>query len=393
VRQNWANNVTFGARRFHEPSTLTELQALIASSVRARVIGTGHSFNDIADTDGDLISVAGLPARVEIDPVAMTVKVSAGMRYGELAQRLQAAGFALHNLGSLPHLSVAGAVATATHGSGNGNGNLATAVSSLDIVTADGAVRQTGQAVHLGALGIVTAVTLRIEPTYDVSQYVYEGLTGPWDEIFAAAYSVSVFTRWDGQYQGWVKDRDGWLAPQNWMGASLADGPRHPIPGISAEACTEQGGVAGPWHERLPHFRLSHTPSSGAELQSEFFVPRARASEAIAAVAGIGDLIRPVLQISELRTVAADEFWLSPAYQRDCLAIHFTWVEDAARVWPAVAAVEGVLAPFDFRPHWGKLFTAGPLPYPKKANFVALMHDFDPKGKLRNAFLDTMLAA
>lgn len=393
MRQNWANNVTFRARRFHEPSTLTELQALIAGSERARVIGTGHSFNDIADTDGDLISVACLPKRVEIDPLDMTVTVSAGMRYGELAQELQAAGFALHNLGSLPHLSVAGAVATATHGSGNGNGNLATAVSSLDIVTADGALARIEYPVHLGALGIVTALTVRIESTYDIRQYVYDGLTGPWEEIFAAAYSVSVFTRWDGQYQGWVKDRDGWNAPDRWMGGSLADGPRHPIPGISAEACTEQGGVAGPWHERLPHFRLSHTPSSGDELQSEFFVPRSSATEAIAAVAAIGDLIRPALQISELRTVAADGLLNSPAYLLDCLALHFTWVSDAGRVWPAIRTVEAALAPFGARPHWGKLFTVRPFWYPEKATFVALMREFDPKGKLRNAFLDTMLAA
>lgn len=181
-RTNWAGNVSFGARRFHRPSSVTELRRLVAGSDRVRALGTAHSFNRIADTSGDLVSVAGLPERLEIDPGRRTVTVGAGMRYGELATRLYASGWALHNLGSLPHISVAGACATGTHGSGEHNGGLATAVTSVELVTADGELVTVsrigdgadfpGMVVGLGALGIVTALTLTVEPTYDLRQYV-----------------------------------------------------------------------------------------------------------------------------------------------------------------------------------------------------------------------------
>ncbi len=391
MRKNWAGNVTYSARAFHEPTTVAQVRSVLASSDRARFLGTRHSFNGLADTDGDLISLAGLPSVVEIDSVAMAARVSGGMRYGELAEHLHGAGYGLHNLGSLPHLSVAGAVATATHGSGTAN--LATAVSSLEVVTALGEVIElsgAGVPVSLGLLGAVTALTLKLEPAYEVRQFVYDDVTGPWRDVLSAAYSVSVFTAWDGRYQAWVKARDDFQAPASWR---LADGERHPIRGVSAQACTAQGGVPGPWHERLPHFRLSHTPSAGAELQSEFFVPLADAEAAIEAMASIGERLRPVLLISELRTVLADRLWLSPAYERDCLAIHFTWTQDTAAVLEAITLVQDVLRPFAPRPHWGKVFTM-PISglYPKLADFAALIRAYDPKGKLRNAFVNTMLA-
>lgn len=370
---------------------MAQVQSVLASSDRARFLGTRHSFNGLADTDGDLISLAGLTSVVEIDSVAMAARVPGGMRYGELAEHLHGAGYGLHNLGSLPHLSVAGAVATATHGSGTAN--LATAVSSLEVVTALGEVIElsgAGVPVSLGLLGAVTALTLKLEPAYEVRQFVYDDVAGPWRDVLSAAYSVSVFTAWDGRYQAWVKARDDFQAPASWR---LADGERHPIRGVSAQACTAQAGVPGPWHERLPHFRLSHTPSAGAELQSEFFVPLADAEAAIEAMASIGERLRPVLLISELRTVLADRLWLSPAYERDCLAIHFTWTQDTAAVLEAITLVQDVLRPFAPRPHWGKVFTM-PISglYPKLADFAALIRAYDPKGKLRNTFVNTMLA-
>jgi xylitol oxidase len=344
-----------------------------------------------------------------------TVVVSGGVRYGELATHLWEAGYALPNLASLPHISVAGAVATATHGSGVANRSLASAVSALTLITADGEVviarrgdaAFEGTVVSLGALGVVAELTLDVVPSFDVAQVVYDDLAvdADLDEVLASAYSVSLFTDWAGApdaappriNQVWRKFRveDGVDAPDRWFGAARADGPRHPVPGMPTQNCTEQDGVPGPWHQRLPHFRLEFTPSSGDELQSEFFVARADALAALSALGSVRDAIAPVLQISEIRTVAADEAWLSPAYQRDSVALHFTWIGDTAAVRPAIDAVEGALAPFGPRPHWGKLFHLPPETikqgYARWADAVALMRAVDPNGVFRNAFVDEYL--
>jgi xylitol oxidase len=411
---NWAGNVEFGAASVRQPRTVAELQADVAQGTRVHALGTGHSFNRIADTDGVLVSVAGLPPVTDIDSAAATVTVGAGVKYGDLAQRLHAAGWALPNLASLPHISVAGACATGTHGSGDHNGNLATSVRAMEMVTADGALltlrrdtdgdRFRGAVVGLGSLGVITTLTLDLVPGFEVRQYVYDDLptgqlTRHFGEIFAAAYSVSVFTTWRGGHHGqvWLKYREGDpgrpAADRPWLGARPADGPRHPVPGMPAGPATQQGGVPGPWHERLPHFRLGFTPSNGAELQSEYLLPRDAAPAAFAAMAGLGDLLAPVLRISEIRTIAADEAWLSPSYRRDTVAIHFTWILDPAAVSPVVAAVEAELTPLGARPHWGKVFSVPPQTvrgrYPRWNDFRALARALDPAGKFRNAFTDT----
>jgi xylitol oxidase len=410
---NWAGNVVYRADRVHRPPTLDELQDLVSRSHQVRALGSGHSFNRIADTADVLVSVADLPPVMDIDPERATATVSAGVRYGELAQRLHAAGWALHNMASLPHISVAGACATGTHGSGNTNGNLATAVAAIEMITADGGVtilrRDAGGShfraavVGLGAFGIVTKLTLDIVPDFNVQQYVYddlpgEQLTAHFEEIFSSAYSVSVFTSWHGPRHRmlWLKRRagedDSWKPEPQWMGARLADQPRHPIAGEPTEYATQQLGVPGPWHERLPHFRLDFTPSSGEEIQTEYLLPRHAAAAALDAMAGLGELLAPVLQISEIRTVAADDLWMSPSYQRDTVAFHFTWINDFAAVTPVVAAIEDRLAPLGARPHWGKLFTM-PAPavnalYERSADFGALLSQDDPAGKFRNEFID-----
>jgi len=416
---NWAGNVTFSAERFHRPASLAELQRVVAGSERVRALGTGHSFNRIADCPGDLVSVAGLPKVIQIDAGQATVTVSAGLRYGEIAGGLDEAGWALRNLGSLPHISIAGACATGTHGSGDANGNLATAVSALQMVTAGGELvtlsRQrdgdlfAGVVIALGALGIVTSLTLDLVPAFSIRQYVYEGL--PRDQldehladIFASAYSVSLFTRWRGGPvdQVWRKQLAGpgesaVPEPARWLGASLADGPRHPVPGMPAGYCTQQLGVPGPWHERLPHFRLEFMPSSGEELQSEYLVPREHAVEALAAIDRIRDQVAPVLQISEIRTVAADDLWLSPSYQRPSVAIHFTWIKDPAAVLPVLAAIEDQLAPLRARPHWGKLTAARPELvrglYERLPDFQRLRSHYDPAGKFGNELVDGYVPA
>ena len=399
---NWAGNIRFGAARTHRPTTVEQLQELVAASPSARALGSGHSFSPIADTPGDLIQLDALPHTVQIDPANQVVTVSAAVAYAELAARLDKEGFALPNLASLPHISVAGACATGTHGSGNSNGSLATAVIALDMVSADGSLVTTdrraadfpGMVVALGALGIVTSMTLRVEPAFTVRQWVYEGLSREQlvthvEEIFAAAYSVSVFTDWRHASRIWVKQRDGDpVPPPHWLGALQATEPRHPVPGMPAGSATQQLGRPGPWHERLPHFRPEFTPSSGDELQSEYLVPRDRAADAITALTGIADQIAPVLLIAEIRTVAADDLWLSMAYGRDSVAFHFTWRPDTGAVRPVLAQLEERLAPFDPRPHWGKLFTMDPRgSYDRLPGFTGLMERYDPAGTFRNDFI------
>ncbi len=402
---NWAGNIAFGAARVHRPSTVDEVCEIVAGAQRVRVLGSGHSFNEIADTPADLVSVAGLPVRPRLDPAAGTVTVAAGVRYGELAAFLDAEGYALHNLGSLPHISVAGAVATGTHGSGTAHGNLATAVAGIELVTAGGDVVRLargdadfpGSVVALGALGVVVGVTLDVRPAYTIRQFVFEHLPRTvlderWEDIASAGYSVSLFTGWAGDTvdQLWLKLAD--IEEPDGFGAAPATRTMHPIAAMSPDSCTEQGGVPGPWHRRLPHFKLEFTPSSGEELQTEFFVARGDAVEAFAAVDRLRHLVTPVLQISEIRVVAGDDLWLSPHYGRESVALHFTWIRDPGRVAPVVAALEDALAPLAPRPHWGKVFHHAARPE-RLAEFLALRDRLDPERKFTNAFVERHLAA
>jgi xylitol oxidase len=376
-----------------------------------RALGTGHSFSRVADTEGVLVSTSGLPTVVDVDAATSTVRVSGHVRWGELAQRLDAQGLAVANMGSLPHISVAGSCATGTHGSGSRLGCLASSVTGLSLVTSDGSTVEIdrrdpdfdGYVVSLGTLGVVTELTLDVVPSYTVEQTVYDGLpfdvaVDRFDDVMGCARSVSLFTRWrgDGVEQVWVK-RDTADEPADlaWTGARPADGPRHPVPGVDPAACTQQGGVPGPWWARVPHFRMEFTPSAGAELQTEYMLDRSRAAEALAAVDSVRDVVAPVLQIGEIRTVAGDSLWLSPCEGRDTVTVHFTWVDDLDAVLPAIRAVERVLEPLDARPHWGKVFTTDAERvrslYPRLDDARALRDRLDPRGAFRNAFTDTYL--
>jgi xylitol oxidase len=414
---NWAGNVEFRPARVHRPSTVDDLRQVVAGSDAVRVLGTGHSFNRIADTPGDLVVLRDLPGSVEIDAAAGTATVAAGMRLAEISAHLHKAGYALANLPSLPHISLAGACATGTHGSGDANQNLAAFVRAVRLVDASGDVVElargvdedfAGVPVGLGALGVVTHMTVDVQPTFDVAQYVYVGVAldeviAHHEDVYASGYSVSTFTNWaDEHAKIWLKlradsggdgngDRGFAQAEQTWLGGSLARQAEHPVPGMPAENCTEQLGVPGPWHERLPHFRPEFTPSSGAEIQSEFFVPRAAAGAAFEAMRRLGTRIAPVLQISEIRSIAADDLWLSPVYARDSFALHFTWIEDRAAVAPVLAAIEEALLPLGARPHWGKYYVSGPAAalasYERAADFRRLLERRDPSGKFRNAYI------
>ncbi len=412
-QKNWAGNFEYSASRIHHPKTLDDVQDVVRHAEKIRALGSRHSFNGIADCTHDIVSLQHFDRVIALDKERLTVTVEGGIRYGELSQYLHEEGFALHNLASLPHISVAGACATATHGSGVNNGNLATAVSAMELVTADGEVIElsrekdgepfNGMVVGLGGFGVVTKLTLDIQPTFDVRQDIYENLPlreleNHFDEIMARGYSVSLFTDWETESvnQVWVKSRlmDGekLKTESSLFGASPAVRRMHPIAKISPENCTEQMGISGAWYERLPHFRMDHTPSSGEELQTEYFVAREDAVDAILALHQMREHITPLIMISEVRTIAADNFWMSPCYKEDRVALHFTWKMDQPAVVKLLPKIEEVLAPFDARPHWGKLFTVSPKllesHYEKLQDFRELLTQYDPQGKFRNEFLD-----
>ncbi|WP_062209628.1 FAD-binding protein [Demequina oxidasica] len=376
VGGTWAGTHQFVAAEVFVATTIVEAQEAVrraaSTGTRVRALGTRHSFTDLADSSGTLVTVTGIAPDPVIDEAAMTVTVGAGVAYGNLATWLESQGFALHNMGSLPHISVAGAVATGTHGSGVKNGSLATAVAALEYVDARGEVMSLARGdkdfealvVGLGAYGIVTRITLDIQPSYAMRQDVYSGL--PWETLLAdvdavvgAGYSVSLFTTWAelSLEQVWVKSRvdaSTPLVPATWLGATRLTTPTNLVGGDPA-ALTEQLGAEGRWLDRLPHFRLENTPSNGDEIQTEYFVPLASAAEALAAVQTHASAIAPHLLVTELRTVAADELWLSGAFERETLAIHFTWRNSPAQVRMVLPLIEAALEPFAARPHWGKL--------------------------------------
>ncbi len=404
---NWAGNVIFGAAQVHKPESVDSLRRIVHGGKQMRALGRGHSFSGIADTTGDSVLLDNLPKTLTIDPTNSTVTVASGMSYTDLAEALSRAGFALSNMASIPDISIAGACATGTHGSGDAQRVLADSVAAMKLVLADGDLLELrrdldrdnfrGSVVALGALGIVTHLTLDIEPAYEMSQQVHLGV--PLDEIedglddlFSAGYSVSAFTDWcSGEASVWLKRRVDQRA-LTWSAGRHAQHTVHPVPGMSPDLCTEQLGVVGPWHERLAHFRPKPSPGAGNELQSEVFLPRHVAREAISALREIGSLIAPELLISEMRTVCSDDLWLSPAYGRDSVTFHFTWTANESAALSALAAIEEQLLPLDPRPHWGKLTTMSPreviTSYERAPDFERLMVEYDPTFKFRNDFVN-----
>lgn len=411
-RTNWSKNLRYGTDRVYAPASAVEVREILAKEPEIKPLGSQHCFNNIADSHHAQLSLRSLKG-IEIDSAAKTATVGAGVRYGELAPVLDRAGFALHNLASLPHISVGGTIATATHGSGVHNKNLATAVRGIELLTADGQTihlsRDTDRErlnlaiVHLGALGVLTRVTLDLLPRFDMSQVVYQNLSFDQlehnlDAIMGAGYSVSLFTNWQNNTASevWIKDRaiPGAATkplPPTFYGATLQKEKLHPIVGNNAEACTEQMGSVGPWYLRMPHFKMEFTPSNGEELQTEYFVDRKDGYRAIRAVEQLRDKITPHLFITELRTIAADGLPMSMAYRRDSLAIHFTWKPEEPAVRKLLPEIEAALIPFHPRPHWGKIFE---LPgsylqqqYTAMPQFRQLAATLDPQGKFRNAYL------
>lgn len=410
MSRNWAGTYEYSAPRVVTATTVDGIRAIVSEGGRVHALGTRHSFTDLPDTTGTLVDVTGLPADVSLDAEDRTVTVGAGTRYGELALWLDERGWALRNMGSLPHINVGGAIATGTHGSGDGNGVLSTGVRALRYVGADGGVHDVrrGDAdfealvVGLGAYGITVSVTLDVVPAFRVRQDLYSGVSwdaalADWSAVTGAAYSVSVFSRWEEPSVGFVWAKTRLDADDDPVPLALLDG-RLAGPGESPlgdhDNTTEIGGVPGSWMLRLPHFRLDRDPSFGDEIQSEYFVPRASAADALRAVRALGDSIRPALIVTELRTAAADGLWLSPAYERDSVIIHFTWHNRPEPVADAVALVEAALEPFAARPHWGKYhrFEAERIAdvTPRLADARAVFERLDPAGVFSNAHLERL---
>jgi len=411
---NWAGNLAYRADSVHYPTSVVEVQELVARLSRVKALGTRHSFNTIADSPGGaLISLSELAPDVTIDADAMTVSVTGGTRYGVLAAELHSQGYALHNTGSLPHISVAGATATGTHGSGDRNGILSTAVSAVELVKSDGSLVTVDRsnpdlkalAVGLGAFGVITRLVLDIQPTYLVRQDVYRD--APWDivldafdEVMASAYSVSLLGDFGSPVirELWQKARVESVragheqpepVPESLHGGTWYDHAEEP----SDHSLTVRGGIAGPWSERLPHFRLDAPPSAGGdELQTEYFVERQHAVNALRTLRALGDRISPHLHATEIRTAASDDLWLSPAYERDSLCIGFTWRKHPTEVMALLPDIEAALAPYEPRPHWGKLFVLNDEQlarrFPRLPEFLDLTTTYDPTGKFSNAFID-----
>ncbi len=407
ITHNWAEHVAFGAAATHFPRHLADVQDLVRQSPKLRVAGARHSFNNIVDTAGGLVSLRALERRVEIDPVARTATVDAGITYAELSPILDAAGWALFNLPSFPDFTVIGAVSTATHGSGNGNRNLGASVAGLELVTASGDVLSLrrgdadfdGAVVGVGALGVVTALTLDLLPRFDIAQHVYlqlpfETVTDNFDALMGSAYSVSLFTHWDSEFvdQAWLKQRDGAARGADFFGGQAASEEVSPVRGKEPIGLTGQLGVAGPWYDRLPHGRIGVLPAIGYEYQAEYFVDRANAPAAMRAIKEAQAGLHPSLIVSEIRTIAADDFWLSTNYHADSVGFHFSFARDWSGMSKALQVLETALAPFAPRPHWGKLFVMAPAEvmsrYPRLADFRALASRLDPTGKFRNDFVD-----
>jgi alditol oxidase len=413
-RTNWAGNLTYSTDNLLTPANVPELQTFISKVTKARPLGTAHCFNTIADSPHCQLSSSDFNKYISIDKSNMTVTVGAGTKYGEFCRYLDDSGFALYNLASLPHISVAGACATSTHGSGIKNGCLASSAVALEMVNGIGDIVKLNKKDNaeefnivlagLGAFGLLTKITLKVQPTFKMNQVVYQNL--PMDalkdnfiKIMSSGYSVSLFTDWRNKNvsEVWIKDITlaGKKAEPTFYGATLATKNLHPIESLDAINCTDQMGVDGPWYERMPHFKMGFTPSSGKELQAEYFVPIEHAYAAFMAVEKLNDKIFPHLFITEIRTIAADDLPMSPFYKKTCLAIHFTWKQEVEAVMALLPEVENALAPYGVRPHWGKLFTIDPKVLqsriPGLASFKILAEKHDPKGIFRNEFLEKNL--
>lgn len=411
---NWAGTIAYEARERYAPTSVEQVQQLVrdaaAAGRRVRVVGTRHTFNDLTDTDGVHLSLRDLPRVLRLTPEGDGVVIDGGATYTEVNRFLAQHDRALANLASLPHITVAGAIATATHGSGDAQPSLASAVRSLTHVTPTGALHTISRGepgferypVHLGLFGPVVELTLDVVPAFTVATTVYEGLSYDvavehLDELTHDLYSFSLAPNWadGGRSLLFAKRLAGQAAPHEWFGATAARSPRHPSPGADTAAVTEQLGAAGPSSKRLTHFRSEFEPSVGDEIQSEYLVPRRHARAALRALPDFSGVFAQLAHSMEIRTVAGDDLPASPFHAGDTLAVHVTWRRDPARVAAFLPQLESALEAFDARPHWGKAFVTSPerlrqlFPRLPEVDDEARRHD--PDGVFRNRWIERVV--
>ena len=409
IEKNWSGVYSYAAKAVAHPTSLDGLRTIVSRAPKVHAVGSRHCFNGIADSL-EMLALDRMPMPVEIDRTSSTVTVNPGMRYYELLQALEREGLAIHNTASLPHITVGGAVASATHGSGDKLQNLAGAVAALELVTGDGEILRVargdadfeGMVVHVGALGVVSQITLDVQPSYRMRQEVFldldwDVLYEQFDEIMSSGDSVSMFTDYgDTVNELWVKtrvaDEDAWVPRTELFGARAATVQTHPVSRLDGLVCTDQMGVPGPWCDRLPHFKVEAIGDAGNEMQAEYMVDRKDAVAGIRTLKELSEVVRPYILAAEFRSVAPDDLWLSSAYQRETICLHYATIADPGVPNEMLPVVERALEPFAPRPHWGKLFvaTADELAprYPKMGDFRALANRLDPNGKFRNEFLD-----
>jgi len=408
--KNWAGNLTFSAKEYIEIDSISKLQSIVSKASGVKVLATGHSFNDIADTNQTQISIKNLSNKIEIDSIKKVVLVPAGMQYADVCRYLETKGWALFNTASLGEITVAGAMLTGTHGSGSNNPVLSDCVEGIEMVLESGEIFNIsredsdeffGFVISLGALGVFTKLKLKIVESFSIKQFVYENIgiqsiSENFDDVFDKSYSVSYFSNWKKNSTGqiWMKFLDNNNFPQLpsvWLDGNIANANQHPVKVNDPSPCTDQMGVSGKWLYRLPHFKLDSSPASGDEVQTEYLVDRAYVSHYIDELSNIGDEIAARVYATEIRTIKADDLWLSGAHGRQTVGFHFTWKKsDSLQTF--LPKIEEILGNHNGRPHWGKLFSTPRENligrYPKYSNFEDLLKKYDPNKKFRNSFIN-----
>jgi len=408
--KNWAGNLTFSGKEYIEVDSISRLQSVVSKASGVKVLGTGHSFSDIADTTQTQISIKNLSNEIEIDSIKKVALVPAGMQYADVCRYLEKRGWALFNTASLGEITVAGAILTGTHGSGSYNPILSDCVEGIEMVLASGEIFNllredskefSGFVVSLGALGVFTKLKLKIVESFSIKQFIYENIgmqsiAENFEAIFDKAYSVSYFSNWEKNTTGqiWMKfldDNNLAELPSVWLGGNIANANQHPVKTNDPSPCTDQMGVSGKWLYRLPHFKLDCSPASGDEVQTEYLVNRTYVREYIAGLSNIGDEIAARVYATEIRTIKSDDLWLSGAHGRQTVGFHFTWKKSDS-LHKFLPKVEEILGEHDGRPHWGKLFSTPRENlmgrYPKYSHFEELLKKYDPDKKFRNSFIN-----
>ncbi|KAI1700234.1 d-arabinono-1,4-lactone oxidase domain-containing protein [Ditylenchus destructor] len=356
---NWGNNFRFSTQNIQYPTSVEEVQQIVRNANKLRVVGTRHSFSKIADSPNTMLSTLALKNIIGFDPTVPSITVQAGITYTDLNPFLP-------NYGpNDPELKAI--------------------------------------AVGLGAFGVITQVELEVEPTFNLTNYVFvnmpeQDIYDHFDEIENLGYSVQLFTDfstpgvWD-QVWVWVRSDENSNVGnmQNLYGATRTHEQVTAIEALPPTYLMEQGKEQ-PWYYGLVDYHLGLSGFDGAEIQSEYFMPYENAIPAIQAVSNFSDLIAPRVYTMLIRTIKGDDLWMSESFNETTVAIHFTWKPNMTAVMEVLPQIEQALLPYGARPHWGKVFAQGPETYlhryPKLNQWKQLAETLDPTHKFRNKFLE-----